>query len=962
MIWILFALLIALVWAITFILQLSLWIPLLASGIIAFAAIVYFIFSTIRARRSASALERALAEEGKKQAMHARPERRAEIQALQKQLTDGISALKSSKLGGKKRGSAALYSLPWYAIIGPPGAGKTTALKHSGLVFPYADSAVRGVGGTRNCDWWFTNDAILLDTAGRYATETEDMGEWLAFLDMLRKYRSNKPLNGLIIAVSVTDILDSNEADLELMGKKLRARIDEVMTKLRMTLPVYLLVTKCDLIAGFVEFFGSLRKSERAQPWGATLTLKEDKSDPGAIFGREFDLLVQQAHGVAIKRLAQERNRVAREAIFQFPLELAGLRRNLEELLSQVFMVNAFQGTPTFRGFYLTSGTQEGLPLNRVLQRMGQAMGIQPQQFAAQQQVESKSYFLHDVFTKVMFPDADVAARSISEQRRKRLVRVSVSGVALVVAILLAVPSAVSFYFNQELLEDTKKRTDQTAKIDWEDGKTVRGKLEDLDPVLDRLKDLDKYDREGPPSSMRFMMYSGDRIYRPTIRVYVANMQQGFVKPCKYYLERRLKGIEGKQYVEERAALKTYLMLSDVQNLDVEWATGKYTALWAELQKSTSDVGIDEMKKLMRPHVRYYFELIKPEGKHKPRATPVPANEKIVTRARKVLQGVPVRQRYYALFVESVSHELYDPSRDKVRSNLQFPPVSLETMFTDRPEVLQLVSSKQYKEKKKWLEVPGPYTDKGHYAVIANIKAAGALLEREQWVVPLTAEERGDRVMANVAKLKGDYEQKYITAWNGFLGDLAIQSPANLKEAIDLYAALQKPEWPYLRVLRALEDHTQWNTNVTGGNAKANQIANQKINRALTSRAKGLRFGLDVNDLGKTIARVPNAFKKTVGFGVPLHGGAKSPLNETSLAQYMELLGSLREKMVQTLDDQPEASVNIMAMDLQKAVTKTEALLQPVDDAAKRVLLPLLQLPLNVGGKIRLNATLALKR
>ena len=87
-----------------------------------------------------------------------------------------------------------LYQLPWYVIIGAPGAGKTTALVNSGLHFPLADrfgkTALRGVGGTRNCDWWFTNDAVLLDTAGRYTTQEsqreEDAGEWQSFVALLK--------------------------------------------------------------------------------------------------------------------------------------------------------------------------------------------------------------------------------------------------------------------------------------------------------------------------------------------------------------------------------------------------------------------------------------------------------------------------------------------------------------------------------------------------------------------------------------------------------------------------------------------------------------------------------------------------------------------------------------------------------------------------------------------------------
>ncbi len=95
-------------------------------------------------------------------------------------------------------GQRYLYELPWYVIIGAPGSGKTTALLNSGLEFPLAasmgDAAIRGVGGTRNCDWWFTTEAVLIDTAGRYTTQDSereiDRKAWSGFLDLIKKSRS----------------------------------------------------------------------------------------------------------------------------------------------------------------------------------------------------------------------------------------------------------------------------------------------------------------------------------------------------------------------------------------------------------------------------------------------------------------------------------------------------------------------------------------------------------------------------------------------------------------------------------------------------------------------------------------------------------------------------------------------------------------------------------------------------
>src|SRR5690606_37872300 len=170
------------------------------------------VFRRLRATARAKALERELAKQSDLHAANARPDRRADIVELQRQMQQGISALKETKLG-KKHGRAALYVLPWYAIIGPPGSGKPTALRHSRVSFAFTGGGgsgrVRGVGGARNCAWSFTKDGTLLGTAGRFAVQDDDHEEWLAFLDTLRRYRTKKPLNGLIVAVSIADVFQS---------------------------------------------------------------------------------------------------------------------------------------------------------------------------------------------------------------------------------------------------------------------------------------------------------------------------------------------------------------------------------------------------------------------------------------------------------------------------------------------------------------------------------------------------------------------------------------------------------------------------------------------------------------------------------------------------------------------------------------------------------------------------------
>ena len=182
-----------------------------------------------------------------------------------------------------KSGANALYDLPWYLIIGPPGAGKTTALVNSGLKFPLAADnqakAIQGVGGTRYCDWWFTDEAVLIDTAGRYTTQDSDAKvdrkSWLSFLEMLGRNRPKQPINGVIVAISIADVVNLPPDEVAAHADAIRKRLNELHEELKVDFPVYAMFTKMDLVVGFGQYFADLDETKRQAVWGATFQSAE---------------------------------------------------------------------------------------------------------------------------------------------------------------------------------------------------------------------------------------------------------------------------------------------------------------------------------------------------------------------------------------------------------------------------------------------------------------------------------------------------------------------------------------------------------------------------------------------------------------------------------------------------------------------------------------------------------------
>ncbi len=466
----------------------------------------------IRSRRAAKKIGEGLVEEDESVARSAE-----EVEALKERFEEAVEVLRKTGSGRGKRG---LYELPWYIIIGPPGSGKTTALKNSGLRFPLAEKfgneALRGVGGTRNCDWWFTDEAILLDTAGRYTTQDSqadvDRAAWEGFLNLLKMHRKRRPINGVLIAISLSDLMVQSDQERFAHARAIKQRVQELDSHFGIRLPVYVILTKCDLIAGFMEFFEDLGADERAQVWGMTFPLT-DETDGEAerkLFPKEFESLLHRLESRLLTRLNAEQNEQRRGLIYGFPRQLTSLKQTIQAFITEVFSGSRFDQAPMLRGVYFSSGTQEGTPIDRVMGAMVRAFGIDQRQQPAFTG-HGRSYFITRLLRDVVFPESEIAGTNRRvELRRAWLQRGAYASIALFLAGAV-VAWSVSYTRNVGLIAEAVEAGASAAE------QVNALPVNDRDPTavlsaLDTLRNLPggfAERGEGGPLTAGFGLYQG---------------------------------------------------------------------------------------------------------------------------------------------------------------------------------------------------------------------------------------------------------------------------------------------------------------------------------------------------------------------------------------------------------------------------------------------------------------------
>lgn len=708
-----------------------------------------------------------------------------EIEIIRERFESTMRVLRENAIG-HEAGRNYMIQLPWYVILGPPGAGKTTILKNSGLNFPLADRVgddpVAGVGGTRYCDWWFTDEAVLIDTAGRYTTQDVnsevDKATWRGFLELLRTHRPRRPINGVIIAISLADIIGTSDAQRRTHAENVKKRLQELMRFFGMSVPVYVLITKCDLLSGFGEYFDELDDMGRAQVWGMTFPLETPSGQAEAEFDRNFLDLVERLEGRLMRLLHQERALARRCRMFTFPKEFASLRGPLGHFNSEVFKTTRFEMRPILRGIYFTSGTQAGAPVERLLGAMSRNFGLSGGARRSQTGA-GKAFFIKRLLSDVIFDEQGLVG--VNRKLERRLSAVRAACFVAVAAGTLALASGWIFASSRAEIRIGETR----VALDELDGALKRLRPQpsyaEALPILDAARTLE--DVAGGSRSWingeLLGLSAAPRLGKAAQTAYdqllISRLMPAFAARLESRISQDLQTNTPASLEDMRVALRGYLMLGDPARFD------RATMLQMAKSEAVLTYPLDPVRqKALDSHLEGLVGLM-------PRRYAL--NDRLIAEARARLSRVPQVDQIYARLL-----------RDGYQ-NQQLQNVDLAQVMGTR----SLAGGAQAQASGA-LTIPGLFTRTGFYNFflpqlpVLVSEALGA-----DWVVGSGSQPQSQALARQIADL---YVRDYIAAWQTALSRVTALRFNTMPQALGVLQNLAGPQSPLDALVSAVRENT----------------------------------------------------------------------------------------------------------------------------------------------------------
>jgi type VI secretion system protein ImpL len=484
----------------------------------------------------------------------------------------------------------------------------------------------------------------------------EDTGDWIGFLQVLLKQRPERPLNGVIVSVPIDQLADRPDAQIEKLASSIRERVQEVIQTLGVVFPVYVTFTKCDLVAGFAEFFSDLGAAERQQPWGATISVDRSESEAAEVlFDGEFALLQAALADRRMTRLSEIPDPLQRARAFTFPAQMERVRPALRRFMRTLFSEDAtVKDQPLFRGFYFAAGDVQGTPVDRVLEPAARALGMTLGE-AAPPQTPPGAWFVHELLTGVVFEDAALAGVSAEKRARDKMRRLILLGVLGVIFLAFVILFSSLSCANGRLIGATKTTARAAVTHVRPDG-SLLDNLESLEDLRKNVAIVDSLKHYGPPWWRWLGAWSGSPVRDPALEVYTTKALDALIGPSYDGMQAQLDTLTSHfsgEPAEFYYTFRSWRLLATPRDLtreDAPLVTRVVNRLQADRVRSLGQDVRDHISELVEAQVT--FLCTHPEFLEK-RFFPTPSPA-LVARAHQVLHDTWDPASFYRIMIGQV--------------------------------------------------------------------------------------------------------------------------------------------------------------------------------------------------------------------------------------------------------------------------------------------------------------------
>ncbi|WP_407833273.1 type VI secretion system membrane subunit TssM [Vibrio rotiferianus] len=715
-----------------------------------------------------------------------------------------------------------LYALPWYLVLGLENAGKTSLINRSGQNFVFS-SVMRASGqkseNPYSFDWWVGDESVLIDPDGELLTQgnrsEENNGEmerrlWLHFVNWLERTRSRRPLNGIVLALDVSHLATATASERKAYANLLRARLRELMETLSTRLPVYISLTKLDLLYGFEPFFKHYTKAQREEVLGFTFSMDSvDNLDSWLEeFVSEYTQFVERIndmlpHTVSAPMTLEERN-----AIYSFTRQIAGLKDILELFFQEALASDQFSTSALVRGAYFTSVYQQGVPSNAFDDAASRRYGLSHAINTAQRAKNSTVYFTEKLFTHIIYPEAGLASDNFRVARNKRRL-LMLSFVACSIATVLLVGNWHRNYMSNVQHADKVLAKVNQYKEQFSGNKSLKSQQNVLDP-LNQIREATLefgFFREKPKYISDFGLYQGHTI-GPKVEETYLNLLETRLLPL--LMADVVVDLNQAQTDEEKlAVLRVYRMLVDKSGRYQDYVLDYFAKYWQQEFSGQRKIQEDLLGHLEYAMRHTDLEADRLNGDKDAESVMKPY-DRVIARAQTELSTMPNDQRVYRNLKLSAQ-------------TLLGPAVNLRSLVGP---VFDVVFEERVMNSES-LYIPQMLTKRGFEDFfMPQSESVSELALIDSWVLGQTKTAQFSEAdkQALRDKIRSLYVADYTNTWRAALNEIDVKYFNDINDAVMVLENLTSNLEPMQRLLRTLDNNTQLFTTLPADDAAQNEL------------------------------------------------------------------------------------------------------------------------------------------